>query len=146
MNYRCSFEELARDWIWAEAVAGALGFVLDEVSGFWTQHRRQAVQLDVVGANKRERRLFIGEAKWGTGQVGRDILTNLAARSKRMRQVGEPDWKVQYGLFSRHGFTPAAIAAAKDIGARLVSLPQMESSLITAATRIATAGTGKVEF
>ena len=140
------FEELAREWVWSEAVTGGLGFVPDAVGAFWARQRTEPVQLDIVAANARERRLFIGEAKWETGQVGRGILTKLVERSQRMPQVTASGWTVQYGLFSRHGFTPATVAEAKEVGARLVSLPQLESVLVTAAARRASARVGKIDF
>lgn len=140
------FEELAREWVWSEAVTGGLGFVPDEVGGYWSRQRGQPVQLDVVAVNPSQKRLFIGEAKWGTGQIGREILTDLVARSQRMPQVTETGWQVQYGLFSRHGFTPATIAAAKELKARLVSLPQMEQVLTAAANRQSPNRIGKIEF
>lgn len=140
------FEELARDWVWGEAATGGLGFVPNVVGSYWAKRRGQAVQLDVVAVQNSEKRLFIGEAKWGTGPIGRDVLSDLIARSQRLTQVTETGWQVQYGLFSRHGFTPATIAMAKELKARLVSLPQMEQTLTAAANRRLPRRLGKIEF
>jgi len=107
------FEELCREWLWAEGALGGLGFTPQQVGAFWAQTRGQSVQLDVVAAQPREKRLFIGEAKWGEGQIGRNVLTDLITRSQRMPQVSEPGWKVQYGLFSREGFTAATVASRR---------------------------------
>jgi AAA+ ATPase superfamily predicted ATPase len=131
------FEELCREWVLAEGEKGALGFVPEEVGSFWTLPRghRQAVQLDVVAASRREKRLLIGEAKWGAGSVPRQVLTDLVERSKRMPQVTDEDWTVQYILFAREGFTPAAVQAAKGLNARLVNLAQLEARLVEYASR-----------
>jgi uncharacterized protein len=140
------FEELCREWLWAEGALGGLGFMPQQVGAFWAQARGQSVQLDVVAAQPREKRLFIGEAKWGEGQIGRNVLTDLVTRSQRMPQVSEPGWKVQYGLFSRAGFTAATVAAARETEARLVSLPQLEAALIAAARRKPGARTEDIAF
>ncbi len=122
------FEELCREWTSVEADSGKLGFLPEQVGAFWSQHRGQAVQLDVVAASLREKRLFIGEAKWGDEPVSRSILTNLIERSKRMPAVAD-GWQVEYALFARTGFTAATRQAALDIGARLIELEPMEQAM-----------------
>jgi hypothetical protein len=141
-----TFEELAREWVWAEGAAGGLGFVPDEVGSYWAQVRGKPVQLDVVGVDKRARRLFIGEAKWETGHQARSLLPDLVDRSQRWTQVKAEGWTVQYGLFAREGFTPAAIAEAKALSARLVSLPQLEDRLVADARRTQALSTVKIEY
>ena len=125
------YEELCREWTLAEADAGRLDFLPEEIGAFWTQYRGKAVQLDVVAASRREKRLFIGEAKWGEEPLSRHILADLVERSRRMPQVAE-GWRAEYALFSRGGFTDATRQAAKEMGARLVALPQMERALFKA--------------
>ena len=44
------FEELCREWVRYEADRGGLGFLPEQVGGFWTQRRGHAVQLDIVAA------------------------------------------------------------------------------------------------
>lgn len=124
------FEELCRDWVWAAAGLDKLGFFPEEAGSFWSQQQGYGVQLDVVAASPREKRLFIGECKWGTGSIARNVLTDLIARSQRMPQVGQPEWKTQYGLFARDHFTVATIAQARENHARLVTLSQIESDLV----------------
>ena len=126
------FEELCREWVLAEAEKGGLGFLPEQVGGYWTQKRGQAVQLDVVAASRRDKRLFIGEAKWGDKPVPREVLTDLMERSQRMPQVAE-GWRTQYALFARAGFADATRAAAKEMRVRLVSLEEIERTLTRAA-------------
>ena len=94
------FEELCREWTLAAGVSGQLDFEPDVVGSYWRQYRGQGVQLDVVAANKRQKKLLIGEAKWGKEPVSRVILTSLIERSRRMPQVAE-GWQVQYAAVSR---------------------------------------------
>jgi hypothetical protein len=87
------------------------------------------VQLDVVAANKREKRLFIGEAKWEAGVVSHKVLTDLVERSKRMPQVSE-GWAVEYALFAREGFSDATRKTASEMGARLITCAEMEQVMV----------------
>ena len=122
------FEELCREWTLAAGVAGQLDFDPEVVGSYWGQHRGQGVQLDVVAANQRQKKLLIGEAKWGKETVNRSILTDLIRRSQRMPQVAE-GWQVQYALFSRQGFTAATVETAREFGVRLITLDEMEKTL-----------------
>lgn len=125
------FEELCREWVWAAAALGEIEFQPEVVGAYWRRHRGKGVQLDVVAANRREKQLLIGEAKWGKGIVSRRILTDLVERSRRMPQIAE-GWSAQYLLFAREGFSEATQAAANEMGARLVSLSEMEHTLVSA--------------
>jgi len=89
------------------------------------------VQLDVVGVSKRAGKILIGEAKWGKKLVGRKVLVDLIKRSKRMPQV-EGVWQVEYVLFAREGFTEEARLLATEVGARLVTLAEIERKLVEA--------------
>lgn len=125
------FEELCREWVLAAAAANDLGFHPEVIGSYWRRYRGAGVQLDVVAANKHEKRLFIGEAKWGTGLVSRKVLTDLVQRSQRMPQVAE-GWTVDYALFAREGFSDATREAASEMGARLISLSEMEQTMVEA--------------
>jgi len=128
------FEELCREWVWVAADRGGLGFTPEVVGSYWARSRRKGVQLDVVAVSRRDKRLFIAEAKWGTSAVSRQVLTDLVERSRRMPQVSA-GWPVEYGLFARAGFTPATQEEAQRIGARLVDLAELEQALVDAAGR-----------
>ena len=70
-------------------------------------------------------------------------MSDLVVRSQIMSQVNEPDWQIQYGLFARDGFTDSAAKAAKGMGARLVSLREIEDRLVEAAARRPTISSNK---
>lgn len=123
------FEELCREWVWAAAMSGQLDFVPEVVGSYWRRYRGKGVQLDVVAAAPREKRLLIGEAKWGRKKLSRRLLTDLIQRSQRMPQVAG-GWRTQYTLFSREGFTDALHRQAKSMDAMLISLDQIESTLL----------------
>ena len=122
-----------------------MGFAAEKIGTDWSQNRGQGVQLDVVAANPREKKLFIGEAKWGTDAISRNILTDMIKRSQRIPQI-EQGWNVQYGLFAREDFTEATKHAARELGVRLVTLKQLEADLIRAAEYHAMDSELKIEF
>ncbi len=126
------FEELCREWVLVEAEQGRLDFLPEQVGAFWSGQRGRAVQLDIVAASRRDKRLFIGEAKWGDKPVAHDVLVDLIKRSQLMPQVGD-GWQTSYALFARAGFTDATRAAAQEQGVRLVSLDELERALVQAA-------------
>lgn len=122
------FEELCREWVWAAAMSGQLDFVPEAVGSYWRMVRGQSVQLDVVAAAPRQKKLLIGEAKWGRETLSRNILTDLIERSQRMPQVAK-GWATQYILFAREGFGEALYQEARHHNALLISLPQLEEVL-----------------
>jgi len=109
-------------------MAGQLDFVPEVVGSYWRTYRGQGVQLDVVAAAPREKRLLIGEAKWGRDSLSRRLLPDLVKRSQRMPQVAE-GWTTNYVLFARAGFTDALQQEAAETGVKLVSLAEMELTL-----------------
>lgn len=122
------FEELCQEWVWAAAMAGQIDFAPEFVGSYWRVHRSKGVQLDVVAAAPREKKLLVGEAKWSEGILSRRLLTDLIQRSQRMPQVAN-GWATQYVLFAREGFTEALRAEAQVRNALLVSLDQIEQTL-----------------
>ncbi len=121
------FEDLCRDYVLAQAEKGRLGWMPEEYGAYWRRQRGESVQLDVVAASSRARRLLIGEAKWGEDAVGRGVLTDLVARSHRMPEVAA-GWRAEYALFARAGFTDAARQEAQHMGAQLVDLRAIEQA------------------
>lgn len=122
------FEELCREWVWAAALTGQLDFTPEVVGSYWRTYRGKGVQLDVIAAAPRQKRLLIGEAKWGRVPLERHLLTDLKQRSQRMPQVAA-GWQTQYVLFGRAGFSDALQQEAQQTGARLISLAQLEQTL-----------------
>ena len=62
--------------------------------------------------------------------MGNSVLESLIERSKRMPQVTAEGWTTEYVVFSRVGFTDAAIATAKIKQIRLVTLDEVEQAHI----------------
>ncbi len=122
-----AFEELARQWVVQQGRAGRLGF-RPEVAG---SHWSRTAQVDVVAVNWSERVILLGECKWGTDAVGREVVHELVAVKTPKVLTALPDegkgWQVRHALFARAGFTQAAQTAAE--GVQLVDLAALEAGL-----------------
>jgi hypothetical protein len=75
----------------------------------------------------------IGECKWGSDPVARDVLRDLIEQKtpkllKALPNEGD-EWTVQHALFSRAGFTPATQSLAETQPTILVDLDQLARGL-----------------
>jgi hypothetical protein len=125
-----AFEELSRQWVAGQNRAGQLPFEVGEVGSHWSR----SVQVDVVGVNWRERVVLLGECKWGTGLLGRDVVRQLV--EVKTPQVlaelpeGGTGWRAYHVFFARAGFTDAARAQAEAVSATLVNLATLDADLV----------------
>jgi AAA+ ATPase superfamily predicted ATPase len=128
-----AFEELSRHWVAEQGRAGRLPFEPQDVGSHWSRR----VQVDVVAVNWQERAVLLGECKWGTDRVRRNVIRNLLEeKSRRLLQdladaIGE-GWAVHCVFFARAGFTDAARSLAQDHGALLIDLDGLDRDLQTA--------------
>lgn len=117
-----TFEELCREWVAVQADRGALTFLPERIGSVWAKD----VQVDVAAVSWRTRDILLGECKWGTADMGREVIRALAAKTGRV--LPGKGWQVHYVYFARQGFT-AAEAEAGGLDAKLVTLEQMESDM-----------------
>jgi hypothetical protein len=124
-----AWEDLARQWVRERGYAGALPFVPEVVGSHWSRK----VQADVVAINWMERAILIGECKWGTDAVDRQIVRDLLERTIPLILADLPEggvgWRVYPALFARAGATAVAQAALAEAGGRLVDLAMLFDDL-----------------
>ena len=121
-----AFEEICRTWTLKQAAAGRLPFLPDAAGRHWSPDS----EIDVVAINWRERQVLLGECKWGTDAVGRDVVRNLVEeRSPRVLARLEGEWQTHYAFFARAGFTDAAREEATPVGATMADLAQLDQEL-----------------
>ncbi len=124
-----AYEELCRTWVATASQAGQLPFEVQQVGSHWSRD----VQVDVVGVNWHTKTILLGECKWGTDRVARDVVTDLIETKAPKVLALLPDegqmWTMHYALFSRAGFTPAAQTFAEEHAAILVDLDRVERDL-----------------
>jgi AAA+ ATPase superfamily predicted ATPase len=124
-----AFEELAREWVQVQSRANQLPFTPDAVGSHWSSR----VQVDVVALNWKTHDILLGECKWGTDPVDRQVVRELIETKTPLVLPDLPDqgvgWKVHYAFFSRSGFTPAAAAEFRKVQGLLVDLEAIDRVL-----------------
>jgi hypothetical protein len=91
------------------------------------------VQVDVAAISWRDKALLLGEAKWGTDAVGRNVIRELVQEKTPKVLPLLPDsgkgWRIYTAFFARNGFTDAARALAQEHDAWLIDLPTLDRDL-----------------
>jgi len=124
-----SFEQLAQQWVIRQARTGQLPFTPEAVGSHWSRR----VQVDVVAINWDSRDILLGECKWGTDRVSRQVVRELVEQKGSQVRRELPDegsgWNIHYALFSRAGFTEAATAEMQARQGLLVNLGLLDQGL-----------------
>jgi hypothetical protein len=104
---QAAFEELSRQWLVKQGQAGRLPFEPEEVGSHWS---RQA-QVAAVAVNWRRRSILPGERKWGTDQVGQDVIREMLERKAPLvlqtLPAADEGWTAHCAFFARAGLTQA---------------------------------------
>jgi AAA+ ATPase superfamily predicted ATPase len=121
-----ALEELAREWVQVQGKAGKLPFAPDAIGSHWSSR----VQVDVVAINWKTHEILLGECKWGTDRVDRQIVRELIETKTPLVLKDLPSegmgWQVYYVLFARSGFTPAAVEQLQKVDGLAVDLNDMD--------------------
>ena len=124
-----AFEELARQWVIRQAASGQIPFRPEAIGSHWNRK----VQVDVVALNWQTHDILLGECKWGTDRVDRQVVRELIKEKTPLVLKDLPEdgagWKVHYALFGRKGFTPAAREEMDQFSGLLVDLMALDSLL-----------------
>ena len=132
---RHTWEELGREWVLRAGAYGILPYLPDRVGSFWNK----TVEIDVVGINRMEKTLILGECKWSPKMMGEEVMMRLAEKTAAVVPQGGT-WRVSYVGLARGGWTVEAQMFAENIGqlsgknwvaetAVLVDLPQVDRDL-----------------
>jgi len=124
-----AFEQLAQNWVRVQGKAGLLPFMPDSIGSHWSAR----VQVDVVALNWQTHNILLGECKWGTDRVDRQVVRELIERKTPLVLRDLPDqgrdWNVHHILFGRKGFTPAAVNEMNLVKGQLVDLKGIDAVL-----------------
>jgi uncharacterized protein len=152
-----TWEELCREWVLRAASAEELflsqkrskpAFLPDKVGSAWNKH----TQIDVVGINRMQKTLILGECKWTLSPVKKGVLSDLIEKKTALitPKDGKQDvpgrsergWQVFYLGFARSGWSAEAQAYEQEInqmppsganwqaaGMRLLDLEQVDDNL-----------------
>ncbi len=109
-----TWEELCQEWLLRASDHGALPFVPDQVGAAWTKK----AQVDVVGINRMEKTLVLGECKWSPRPVDQDVLADLIQKTGEF-VPSEGAWRVFYLGFARGGWTKNALRYHQSLSGQL---------------------------
>jgi hypothetical protein len=103
-----AWEDLARAWVRAAGRSGVLGWRPAVIGSHWSR----TTQVDVVAISWGERRILLGECKWGTDAVSRAVVRELIGIKTPRILADLPDggrgWQVRHAIFARAGVSDAA--------------------------------------
>ena len=130
-----TWEEICREWVLRAGAAGKLPYLADQVGSYWDK----SVQVDVVGINRMEKTLILGECKWSPKQIGDEVLTTLLGKTGNVVPK-QGSWRIFYIGMARGGWSDSAQLYAGSMetdrgnnwqatGAMLVDLDRIDADL-----------------
>jgi AAA+ ATPase superfamily predicted ATPase len=124
-----TWEELAREWVLHQSMAGQLPVTPEVIGSHWDRDS----QADLVAINWKSRTAIVGECKWGIDPVDRQIVRHLLDHTLPAVQSALPDkgdgWQIFPLLVARAGATPAAEQELRAHQGILVSLEMLARDL-----------------
>lgn len=97
---RHTWEELCRDWLLHAGAHDQSPWLPDRIGSAWTKN----AQVDVVGINRMEKTLILGECKWSPRRSGIGVIRDLMAKTKEI-VPDQGSWRVHYYGFARGGWS-----------------------------------------
>ncbi len=108
-----TWEEICREWVLRAGAAGDLPYLADQVGSYWDK----TTQVDVVGINRMEKTLILGECKWSPKQMDVDVVKTLVGKTDKVVPV-QGSWRILYVGMARGGWSTSAQLYASDIAAK----------------------------
>lgn len=118
------FESICLQWVRRESVAGRLPFAALEFGQWWGTDpaSREETDIDVVAANRDERKALVGECKWRASFDETAAIEALEHRSTLLKGFT----RYYYALFAREDVSRGTRAkAAERDDLRIVGLPEL---------------------
>lgn len=101
-----TWEEICREWVLRAGAVGKLPCLPDQVGSYWDK----TAQIDVVGLNRMEKTLILGECKWSPETMNSDVIEKLLAKTEAIvPQQGQ--WRIFYVGMARGGWLQEAQTA-----------------------------------
>jgi hypothetical protein len=114
------FEDICKQWLWQENIAGKLPFSFQDC-GRWggaNPLRKAEQEIDILAFDNNRQVMFC-ECKWTNEKMPESVILGLIEKSAMFNCD-----KAHYCLFSKSGFTNAALKLAND-NVRLVGFDEM---------------------
>jgi AAA+ ATPase superfamily predicted ATPase len=120
------FEELSKEWVLRQGDAGRLPFVPRRVGSIWGKGKPQ---IDVAALNEDAHAIILGECKWLSEPIRRNVVLDFLARAPGAIPTPADKWNITYAFFSRSGFTNEARQAAVGFNCLWVDLDMIDDVL-----------------
>ncbi|MEJ2601378.1 MAG: ATP-binding protein [Anaerolineales bacterium] len=133
-----TWEEICQEWVLRASNREILPVYPDQVGRDWSRNH----QVDVVGVNRMNGHLVLGECKWENKPTEVNALRGLVEKRAKYVIPKERKWQVYFMGFSRKGFSEEAAAYANEVnrnplsgknwrsvGMRLIDLEQVDKDL-----------------
>lgn len=105
-----TWRELCREWLQKATSRDEISTPMDAIGSSWTSKSH----LDVVGINRRQKRLILGVCIWRDKPADRHNLRKLIMNTEaHVPKSG--NWVIEYVAFADKGWTEEAIALAEEI-------------------------------
>lgn len=98
-----TWEELGREWVLRAGAAGVLPYLPDKVGSYWDKH----AQIDVVGLNRMQKTIILGECKWSPKPMGVEVFKTLAKKTDNVVPK-QGRWSIYYVGLARGDWSDAA--------------------------------------
>jgi AAA+ ATPase superfamily predicted ATPase len=123
------FEAFCRDWAGLLSDRKKLPLLLNQIGSYWGSD----AQIDVMGLMTSEKKVLIGECKWGLEKVGPEVIEKLTRQApKAINHLAEPaKWQPYLYLFTRTPLTEEAADLAVQHQVTVVTLEQLDADLRT---------------
>ncbi|MCE1254942.1 MAG: ATP-binding protein [Anaerolineae bacterium] len=121
-----TWEELCRQWVLMGGLRdGGVPFMVDRCGSAWNT----SAQVDVVGFNRAERRLLLGECKWMALPLERKVIVDLIEKADKIIPKN-CHWNVEFVVFSRSGWAASALNYAEELNQNLPGGENWSASVI----------------
>ena len=131
-----TWEELCREWVLRAGAREQIPLMPDQVGSYWDK----TSQIDVVGLNRMEKTLVLGECKWSPKQMGRKVIETLLAKTTAVVPK-QGQWRVFFVGMARGGWSLDARSAINTamktlrganwqaVGGQLLELAEIDDQL-----------------
>ena len=111
-----AYEDICKNIFTDLCRKGSLSFVPSRIGSYWLNDYNGDTEIDVMSVDHQNRQLFAGECKYHTNPVDAPVYFSLKEKVGNAAEIRKafPDYHVQFGIFSKSGFTKRLIDIAQN--------------------------------
>ena len=115
------FEDMCKQWLWKKNIESGLPFNFQDCGRWWgaNPQRKEEQEIDILAFDAKNKQVMFCECKWTNERISESIIDDLVDKSAMFNYD-----KKYYCIFSKSGFTSAAVKKASEI-IRLIEFNEM---------------------